>query len=378
MLFAASTNAEGVSLPTFTISASPSSLTIAPGNQDYSTITTTVVGGFYNQITLSASGLPSGTTANFSLDPIPAPGSGNSTMTISVGNSTTPGTYPITVTGTGGKLQQNTIVTLTVLATGGNFCDSGNTRPVREYQGDQGNAYVSTTVSGGFNSSIALSVTGLPSGTTASFQSESNSGTWWRLLHHDYHDRREHTAGNLPSHGYRQRRRDPALCPVRPGEWSRNRTSRFPPRLLRLRLRRATQGTSTISTTISGGFNSSIALSASGLPSGTTVDLQSKPNSRAGFRQLDDDHHGRHQHTNGHLSHHGDGQRRRHPAKHHGHPNRHSASAAQLHHFRLAFVADRAAGQSGGSTITTTISGGFNSSIALSAIRVPSGTTGQL
>ena len=169
ILFAASTNAEGVSLPTFTVSASPTTLTIAPGNQDFSTITTNIVGGFYNQITLSASGLPSGTTANFSLNPIPPPGFGSSTMTISVGNNTTPGTYPITVTGTGGKLQQTTTVMLTVQAPGGNFSILVSPAIIREYQGDPGTAYVSTTVSGGFNSSIALSVAGLPSGTTASF-----------------------------------------------------------------------------------------------------------------------------------------------------------------------------------------------------------------
>ena len=82
------------------------------GIKDTSTITTTISNGFFSgDITLSASGLPSGTTVSFSLDPIPPSGSGNSAMTITVGNSTPTGTYPITVTGTGGKLQQTTTVT---------------------------------------------------------------------------------------------------------------------------------------------------------------------------------------------------------------------------------------------------------------------------
>ncbi|MGO9516897.1 MAG: choice-of-anchor tandem repeat GloVer-containing protein, partial [Candidatus Korobacteraceae bacterium] len=100
----------------FTVSAAPSSLTILQGNQGTSTITTTISGGFSGAITLSASGAPSGTTVSFNPDPIPAPGAGTSTMTITVGSSTPVGTYPITVTGNGGGIQQNTTVTLTVIS----------------------------------------------------------------------------------------------------------------------------------------------------------------------------------------------------------------------------------------------------------------------
>ena len=66
----------------FTIAASPTSLSVAQGNQGTSTITTAVSGGFNNAVTLSASGAPSGTTVSFSPNPIAAPGSGSSTMTI--------------------------------------------------------------------------------------------------------------------------------------------------------------------------------------------------------------------------------------------------------------------------------------------------------
>jgi len=102
--------------PNYTISASPASLSVQQGNQGTSTITTTISGGFNSAITLSASGMPSGTTVSFNPNPIPAPGSGSSTMTITVGASTPTGTYPITVTGNGGGIQHNTTVTLTVTA----------------------------------------------------------------------------------------------------------------------------------------------------------------------------------------------------------------------------------------------------------------------
>jgi hypothetical protein len=100
--------------PSFTLSASPTSMTVAPGNQGTSTITTTVSGGFSNSIALSASGAPTGTTVNFNPSSIAAPGSGSSTMTISVGSNTATGTYHITVTATGGGMQQTATVTVVV------------------------------------------------------------------------------------------------------------------------------------------------------------------------------------------------------------------------------------------------------------------------
>ena len=105
--------------PNFTISAAPAALSVAQGNQGTSTITTTISGGFNSAISLSASGMPSGSTVGFNANPIPAPGNGNSTMIITVGGSTPTGTYPITLTGNGEGIQQNTTVNLTVTAAGG-------------------------------------------------------------------------------------------------------------------------------------------------------------------------------------------------------------------------------------------------------------------
>ena len=100
----------------FTLTAAPTSRSVVQGNQGTSTLTTTVSNGFNNAITLSASGVPTGTTVSFSPNPIAAPGSGSSTMTIAVGSSTPTGTYAITVTGAGGGTQHTATVTLTVTA----------------------------------------------------------------------------------------------------------------------------------------------------------------------------------------------------------------------------------------------------------------------
>jgi fibronectin type 3 domain-containing protein len=84
------------------------------GTQGNSTLTTTVSGGFNGAISLSSSGAPSGTTVSFNPATIPAPGSGTSVMTITVGSTTRIGTYPITVTATNGSTQHTATVTLTV------------------------------------------------------------------------------------------------------------------------------------------------------------------------------------------------------------------------------------------------------------------------
>jgi len=158
--------------PNFTLSASPTSVSVVQGNNGTSTITTTVSGGFNSAITLSASGQPTGVTVGFS--PTSITGAGTSTMTLTVGSTTAPGTHTITVTGTSGSTTHTATVSLTVTASStGAFTISVS--PTSGYldQGQSGYAVVTTTVSGGFDWAIALSATGVPSGVTYSFSPAS-------------------------------------------------------------------------------------------------------------------------------------------------------------------------------------------------------------
>ena len=140
------------------------------GNQGTSTITTTISGGFNSDINLSASGVPSGTTVSFNPNPITAPGSGSSMMTITVGSGTAVGTYPITVTGDGGGIQQHTTVTLTVTGfVQPDFTIAASPNTLLIGQGNQGTSTITTTIQGGFNSAVSLSATGCATGTTVSF-----------------------------------------------------------------------------------------------------------------------------------------------------------------------------------------------------------------
>ena len=162
------------STPDFAISASPASASVVQGNSGSSTISTTVSGGFNSAVSLSASGQPAGVTVSFSPASIAAPGSGSSTMTLAVASSTATGTYPITVTGSGGSATHTTSVSLTVTAAPvPNFTISASPGSVSVLQGNSGTSTVSTAVSGGFNSAIALSASGQPAGVTVSFSPAS-------------------------------------------------------------------------------------------------------------------------------------------------------------------------------------------------------------
>jgi subtilase family serine protease len=101
--------------PNYTISASPTSISVARGSSGTSTITTAVSGGFDSAISLSATGFPVGVTVAFSPATIPAPGSGQSTMKVTVGKGVPLGNHTITINATGGGLPRTVQVTLDVL-----------------------------------------------------------------------------------------------------------------------------------------------------------------------------------------------------------------------------------------------------------------------
>ena len=162
------------STPAFSLSASPAAVTAAAGSSGKSTITASISGGFNSAIALSASGLPAGVTANFSPASIPAPGSGSSSLTLSAGSSALAGGYSITITGTGGGLTETTSVTLTVTSSGTpGFSLSAGPASLTIAPGSSGQSTITAAISGGFDSAIALSAGGLPSGVTAGFSPAS-------------------------------------------------------------------------------------------------------------------------------------------------------------------------------------------------------------
>ena len=96
--------------PDFTLSASPSSLTIVQGNSGSSTITVNPLNGFTGSVTLSNSALPSGVTASFGTNPTTS----TSVLTFTASSTATTGTSTITITGTSGSLTHTTTISLTI------------------------------------------------------------------------------------------------------------------------------------------------------------------------------------------------------------------------------------------------------------------------
>ncbi len=156
--------------PSFSLSASPTSLSVAAGSSGSSTITSTVSNGFDSAVALTASGAPSGVTVSFSPSSIAAPGSGSSTATFNVATTTAAGTYTITITGTGGGLTQRTTVSLTITSgVAAGFTVSASPTSITIARRSSGTVTITTTANGGFNSAVSLSASGQGTANTVSF-----------------------------------------------------------------------------------------------------------------------------------------------------------------------------------------------------------------
>ena len=171
-LIAALTGA--ASTPGFTLSASPASISVAPGAASSSTITSSVSGGFNSAISLTASGQPTGVTLAFT--PSTITGAGSSSLSITVASTTVAGTYPITITGTSGSTVSTTSIALTVTGTNPNFSLSAAPTAITVARSSSGTVSITSAVTGGFNSAISLTASGQGSGTTLSFSPSSITG----------------------------------------------------------------------------------------------------------------------------------------------------------------------------------------------------------
>lgn len=103
---------QATSAPDFSLSVSPAGRAVTPPGSATYTVAIAAQGGFSGAVTLSSSGLPSGTTAAFS----PNPATTSSTLTLTTTASTPAATTQFTVTGINGSLAHNvqgTLVTTT-------------------------------------------------------------------------------------------------------------------------------------------------------------------------------------------------------------------------------------------------------------------------
>jgi hypothetical protein len=157
--------------PDFSLSATPSSQTVAPATGASYTVNVAPSNGFTGNVSFSVSGLPSGATASFT--PSSVSGSGSSTMAVSTLSSTPMGTYPLTITATSGTLTHTAQVTLVVA----DFTISAAPSSQTVKRGSQTTYTVTITALGPFSATVTFSMSGLPGRTNASFNPTSVVGS---------------------------------------------------------------------------------------------------------------------------------------------------------------------------------------------------------
>src|SRR6266700_1391293 len=156
----------------FSISVTPPAQTVVQGASTSYTVSTAVISGNPEQISLSLSGLPTGASGSFTSNNIITGGS--STLNINAGTAA-PGTYTITVTGTGAANAHSTTATLiiTPTPTPNDFSISVTPPAQTVVQGASTSYTVSTAVISGNPETISLSLSGLPTGASGSFTSNN-------------------------------------------------------------------------------------------------------------------------------------------------------------------------------------------------------------
>lgn len=102
--------------PDFTLAISPASQNVAAGGSTAYELTLSALNGFSDPVALEVSGLPAGTSAQVSPDPVVPPAI--STLTVSTSQSTPLGTSDLTITATGGGITRSIGASLNVTSTG--------------------------------------------------------------------------------------------------------------------------------------------------------------------------------------------------------------------------------------------------------------------
>ena len=96
--------------PSFSLSASPASVSLKQTASATSTITVSAAGGFTGSVTLSASGLPSGVSVSYSVNPVTK----SSVLTFKASGNAAIGTSTVIVAGKSGSLLNTTSIALTI------------------------------------------------------------------------------------------------------------------------------------------------------------------------------------------------------------------------------------------------------------------------
>jgi subtilisin family serine protease len=156
--------------PDFSVAVTPSTQSVVAGAEVTSSVGVTSINGFSGDVQLSLAGLPA-SVGTFSFSPaVVSGGAGSSQLTITTSSTATPGTYPLTVTGTSGSTSHSAPMSLVVSAPPPDFAIGVSPSVVSISRGRTATYTVSISSIRGFTGSVSLSLSGLPAGTSVSFK----------------------------------------------------------------------------------------------------------------------------------------------------------------------------------------------------------------
>ncbi|HKW09622.1 MAG TPA: hypothetical protein VJO33_04535, partial [Gemmatimonadaceae bacterium] len=186
--------------PSIDISLSPTAVSVSQGQSGTATATVNRT-NFTGSVTLTAEGLPTGVSASFN-PPSLANGVASSVLTLTAAASAPPtnlvplsarvvrakassaaastnsssSSASVTIRATGSGVSDKTVaLSLSVVVAGG-YTLSASPASLSMQQGGNGSSTINIARSGGFAGTVALSVTGAPTGVTATFNPTSTSG----------------------------------------------------------------------------------------------------------------------------------------------------------------------------------------------------------
>ena len=258
-----------VSTPDFSITASPSSQTINQGNPTSYTVTLNPISGYSGTVSFGLSGQPAG--VSFSFAPPTVTTSGSTVLNISTATSTTPGTYTLVINASDGTVTHTTSVTL-VVTPAGDFQMTTNIASQTVSPGQNTGYGITVSSLNGFSGAVALSISGLPAGATATFNPGSIVGAGTSSLAIT-------TSVTTPAGVYNMIVTGTSgsivhtvgvqliVNPATPGDFALSASP------VNITIKRHSSGTVTIRVTPSNGFNGNVALDVSGQPANVTTAL---------------------------------------------------------------------------------------------------------
>ena len=245
--------------PTFTLAATPTTLSVTAGASGASSIAVTALNGFTGAVALAASGLPRGVTATFS-----ALKSGKSTLTLTAASTAAAGTSTVTITGTSGALSSTAAIALTVNPPP-SFTLVAIPATLSINPGSNATSIIAITAISGFSGAVALAASGLPKGVTATFSAlKSGTGTL-TLTAASTAAAGTSTVTITGTSGALSGKATIALTVNPPPSFTLVATPAT------LSINPGSNATSIIAITAISGFSGAVALAASGLPKGVTA-----------------------------------------------------------------------------------------------------------